>query len=224
MRATFAVSVLAMDNTARWNEYMAATAEGLNDARIAEALSISPSTVGRWRAGTVDPKPRQVVAFARAFNDNPLAALVAAGYLTADDLGDDVTVRLPADVADVSTIQLLDEVTSRLESTAAVMNWLASIDAGSASRARMGLESIAEAHPGVAPSEFDPETVVRALAPHLEKTDLGGTSVWSVSEGGRSVTDLQDIATVHPIREDAPTDERLAAKRGRRKADQPHAD
>lgn len=39
-----------------------------------------------------------------------------------------------------------------------------------------------------------------------------------------SVEDLHDFATVHHIRREAPTDDRLAAKRGRRKADEPHAE
>jgi transcriptional regulator with XRE-family HTH domain len=46
----------------------------------------------------------------------------------------------------------------------------------------------------------------------------------SLSAPAPTVEDLSDIATVHPIRKETPQDDRLAAKRGRRKADEPHAE
>jgi transcriptional regulator with XRE-family HTH domain len=39
-----------------------------------------------------------------------------------------------------------------------------------------------------------------------------------------NVEELSDFATVHPIRKEAPQDDRRAAKRGRRKAAEPHAE
>lgn len=64
------------------------------------------------------------------------------------------------------------------------------------------------------------------LAPLLGMTI---TELWHhlgslTSPAAPTVSDLSDLATIHPIREEAPTDERLAAKRGRRKADEPPAD
>lgn len=59
--------------------------------------------------------PLQAVAFARAYGASPLAALMAAGYLTADDLGaDQARIVVSQDVADISTRQLLDELQHRL--------------------------------------------------------------------------------------------------------------
>lgn len=58
----------------------------------------------------------------------------------------------------------------------------------------------------------------------LRKRVADSRAMRAASEATPSVEDLRDLATVHSIREEAPTGDRLAAKTGRRKADEPHAD
>ncbi|RLP72298.1 hypothetical protein D9V32_15500 [Mycetocola tolaasinivorans] len=64
------------------------------------------------------PKPLQAVAVARAYGAHPLGALVAAGYLTWDDV-DVVAERIVAPKSyaldDFTTSELLAEATKRLK-------------------------------------------------------------------------------------------------------------
>jgi hypothetical protein len=45
----------------------------------------SPATINRWRKDT-HPDANKVVAFSRAYGENPLVALIVAGYITEDDI------------------------------------------------------------------------------------------------------------------------------------------
>ena len=85
--------VATVTETMNWRDYLDATSNGDFNNVIAEKVGVDPATIGRWCSGSVDPKPRQVVAYARAYSLNPLSALVAAGYLELSDLGDDVRAR-----------------------------------------------------------------------------------------------------------------------------------
>lgn len=53
---------------------------------IAEAAGLNPSTVSRWKNGDGKPDASAVIAIARAFNADPVEALVVAGYLGMEDL------------------------------------------------------------------------------------------------------------------------------------------
>lgn len=80
---------------------------------IAPKVGVDKATVGRWRTGAVDPKPRQVVAYARAYGLNPISALIAAGFLSAQEL--DIEVSIPiTTLADYSVTELAEELASRL--------------------------------------------------------------------------------------------------------------
>lgn len=52
---------------------------------IAARTGIHPSTVYRWFHGTV-PTPERVIQVARAYDKDPVEALIAAGILTRADL------------------------------------------------------------------------------------------------------------------------------------------
>lgn len=99
-----------------WSLFIDATARGEYNNAIAERTGVDPATIGRWRTGAVDPKPRQVVAYARAYGESPIQALIAAGYLDAQDL--DIPLGPPRTYTldDFSTLELAEEVVSRLES------------------------------------------------------------------------------------------------------------
>ena len=67
---------------------MARVSGGEQGKAIAERTSLTPSTISRWLNDTSGmPNPRQVLTFARAYGENPIRALIAAGYVTEEELG-----------------------------------------------------------------------------------------------------------------------------------------
>jgi hypothetical protein len=103
-----------------WSKYIDATSGGAYNNAIAEAIGVDPATVGRWRTGAVDPKPRQVVAYARAFGQGPVAALIAAGYLTEAELDLPVSAPRVYTLDDFSDLELAEELVRRLREVADV--------------------------------------------------------------------------------------------------------
>ena len=105
-----------MPNKLTWLDYLGRLPGNPNDRSIARAADTDPSTVTRWRKGQ-DPAPRHAVAVARTFGLNPLTALIAAGYLTTDEVsalfdmdsvGDSLTL------SHTPTIDLVEEVARRI--------------------------------------------------------------------------------------------------------------
>lgn len=99
----------------QWSRFIDATSGGAFNSAIAEAVGADPATIGRWRAGTVEPKPRQVVSYARAFGQSPIAALIAAGYLIAEEVDLPTTPRRYT-LDDFSSVELAEELVERLAS------------------------------------------------------------------------------------------------------------
>lgn len=108
------VSVTPVIDKTSWSRFIDATSEGVYNSVIAERIGVDPATIGRWRTGAVDPKPRQVVAYARAFGQSPIAALIAAGYLAEDEVGLVQTAPRAYTLDDFSTVELAEEVAKRL--------------------------------------------------------------------------------------------------------------
>lgn len=101
-------------NTTNWITYMESARGDDNDSRTALRMNLSQSAITRWRAGT-QPRPQQVVDFARLYGANALTGLIAAGYLNQRDLAElGTTVAAPADLSEITTAQLLDELQRRL--------------------------------------------------------------------------------------------------------------
>lgn len=99
----------------RWSKYIDATCNDAKNTEIARKVGVDPATVGRWRTGSTDPNPRQVVAYARAFGRSAAEALVAAGYLTADEVGVPIQDVSADPLAGTATTQLLREAIRRIE-------------------------------------------------------------------------------------------------------------
>ena len=70
-----------------WWAYVQQVAEGAPNARVATAIGITPSSVGRWAKGS-NPDPQQAAAFARAYSRPVLEAFIAAGFLSPDEAGE----------------------------------------------------------------------------------------------------------------------------------------
>jgi transcriptional regulator with XRE-family HTH domain len=93
-----------------WPDYVRRLAGSLNQTQVAEKTGMAQSNVGRWLRGErAVPRAESVIAFAKAFGQSPVEALVAAGYLDAEE------VDLPAarPLAHYSERDLLDELRSR---------------------------------------------------------------------------------------------------------------
>lgn len=78
--------------------------------QIAEKTGLAQSSVGAWLRGQPGvPRAESVIAFARAFRQSPIEALVAAGYLSDDEAG--LTERTP--LSRYSREELFDELSNR---------------------------------------------------------------------------------------------------------------
>jgi transcriptional regulator with XRE-family HTH domain len=84
----------------------------MSQHQTAELTDLPQATISRWlREQTGVPRAESVVAFARALGQNPVEALVAAGYLTVDEAGAATVVRTP--LRDYAVGELLDELRRR---------------------------------------------------------------------------------------------------------------
>ncbi len=93
-----------------WQAYVRRVAGALTQAQIAERIGVAPSNVGRWLRGERGiPTANNVIALARAFDQPPMEAMIAAGYFSADEAGS--TARTP--LGEYSTSELFDELRRR---------------------------------------------------------------------------------------------------------------
>lgn len=84
--------------------------KALKQEEISEMTGISQTTVSAWfRGAPAMPKAEMVIAFAKAFKQPPVEALVAAGYLDAADAAS--TVRTP--LSEYRDGELYDELRRR---------------------------------------------------------------------------------------------------------------
>lgn len=100
-----------------WPQYVARISDEARNVDIARAIGVSESTITRWRDGKL-PTPSLAVSVARAYNQPPLEALVAAGYLAVDDVRAHVTLRF-VPLSDVTDVELANELLDRAERAAA---------------------------------------------------------------------------------------------------------
>lgn len=95
----------------QWADYVRRVTRGQTQAQIAAKTGIAESNVGRWIRGQGgQPKPDSVVVLARAYNQPTTEALIAAGWLAADDV-DVSKQRTP--LSAYSNAELLDELRRR---------------------------------------------------------------------------------------------------------------
>jgi transcriptional regulator with XRE-family HTH domain len=93
-----------------WPSYVRRIAAGLTQAQIAERIQAAPSNVGRWLRGERgQPTANNVIAFARAFDQPAMEAMIAAGYFTPEEIG--TTARTP--LSAYTKMDLLQELIRR---------------------------------------------------------------------------------------------------------------
>ena len=94
-----------------WWEYVQQVAGGASNATIAAKVGVTAPSVGRWKNGGADAAT--VARFAREFGRPVLEALIAAGYITADEAGQ--TPSAPVSLEDLDDAALVREIAARLE-------------------------------------------------------------------------------------------------------------
>lgn len=65
-----------------WPKYLRRHMGSRNQTEVARLVDVTPPTVSRWLTGQQGVDAAVAIRFAKAVGDNPLSALVAAGYLT----------------------------------------------------------------------------------------------------------------------------------------------
>ncbi|KKI16407.1 MULTISPECIES: helix-turn-helix domain-containing protein [unclassified Leucobacter] len=176
----------------RWIAYLESVRGADNDANTAAKLGVSQSTFTRWRAGTGHPKPAQVVEIARLYSSNALTGLIAAGYLSTGDLEELGTPVAPHDLESFSTVQLLNELRSRVDVMGDYISWLEQLGGGRPAVAGLGLDALKHIRPGAAPSDVDPQVYVDALGAALEQHDVQGVPVYRPAPNVGGVTEDAD--------------------------------
>jgi transcriptional regulator with XRE-family HTH domain len=99
----------------RWSAYVAQHG-GDNQTEIARQTGLSAASISRWKSSA--PKPENVARFANAYGRPVLEALVAAGHITEEQAGVQVT---RVDLSTLNTEELMAELTRRLPTTAPVV-------------------------------------------------------------------------------------------------------
>jgi transcriptional regulator with XRE-family HTH domain len=90
-----------------WWEYVKRQApSNRTQAAIATSAGVDQTTVSRWRTGAI-PSPETVIQTARRFGTEPVAALLAAGYITAAEAHATVSYVVTQELSDAALVDLI---------------------------------------------------------------------------------------------------------------------
>lgn len=95
-----------------WQQYVARHRRGRTQAELADLVEVSQTAVSRWLKGTQSVDAAMAIRFARAVGDDPLRALIEAGYLTREEAG--AAPPAEPDYSRLTNDELLDLVRARL--------------------------------------------------------------------------------------------------------------
>lgn len=87
----------------------------MNQSEIARAAGVSTATVSRWFSRSTQPLAPQVIAVARAYGESPVVALVAAGYLTREEIEHEVKLTPGMSLGEFSELEIAQELVRRIE-------------------------------------------------------------------------------------------------------------
>ena len=189
-----------------WADYVATNSNGERKNVIAGKIPVDPATVGRWMSGSTTPQPLQVIAFARAYGLSPIPGLIAAGYLTPEDVGDGVVIQSTPTLDGIATHVLVDELERRLEVMSDYAGWIRSIASGDYSPAHLSADVLRYIDPAQPPANVRGEDFLEVLSPHLEETrEIDGHQLY------RPVNDIADARRARSVGTPSHTDEAEAA-------------
>jgi transcriptional regulator with XRE-family HTH domain len=104
----------SLQGSSPWWRYVITVAGNAAQKDIAAATGIDQSSISRWQRAANTPRAEAVVTFARAYGRSPVEALVAAGYLSSDELGVVELTTLTGDLTGISIDSLLSELRRRV--------------------------------------------------------------------------------------------------------------
>lgn len=200
-----------------WGVYVQTNSNGEQKSAIAGKLHVDPSTVGRWISGHTQPKPLQVIAFARAYGLSPIPGLIAAGYLTPEDVSGEVVIESSPTLDSIATHTLIDELERRLEVMSHYAGWIRAIAAGGTTPARLSEHVLRYLDPTAPPRSVQGADFAAALSPHvIEVPGPDGERTFGLPDeltrarmarnvGGPSQT--QEVAADTPTRHEDDTDD-----------------
>lgn len=99
-----------------WTEYVERILAGVTRQEACRQAGISEPTLSRWIRPTQGKMPaaKNVISFARAFHQSPVKALIAAGFLSPEDLPEGSVIEIYQARAELSDDELIAELRSRL--------------------------------------------------------------------------------------------------------------
>jgi transcriptional regulator with XRE-family HTH domain len=95
-----------------WWEYVQRVSAHASNKDIAAKAGTDASTITRWKQGD-KPRAETVVAFAHGYNQSAVEALIAAGYITEDDIPKG-TIQLQQSIREVPDGEFIAEMQRRL--------------------------------------------------------------------------------------------------------------
>lgn len=100
-------------NEPGWWTYLKTVAGTEDGQTIADAAGVSPPQVSRWKSGKNRPDADKLARFARTYQRPPVEALVAAGYLTANEAAEAIEIHRGPDA--LTDDELLTEIRQRMK-------------------------------------------------------------------------------------------------------------
>lgn len=97
-----------------WGTYLRTITKGSSGAEVARKLGVSASKVSYWKRGDRPPTISEAIMVSRSYGRPPLEGLIAAGYLAADEVPEQVTVTPPA-LGGFTDAELADELLRRAQ-------------------------------------------------------------------------------------------------------------
>lgn len=102
-----------MSDIGPWGEYIKKYSQGDPQGVIADKMGVDTSTVGRWLKGSNgQPKAEKAINFARHYGRSPIEALIHAGYIERDEVGQ--AIEIAGSMHEVSDAALVEELSGRL--------------------------------------------------------------------------------------------------------------
>lgn len=197
-----------MNTDTTWPEYLRALSN--NQSAIARAAGVNTGTVSRWMSGQVLPKAEQVIKVARRFDESPLGALVAAGYLEAAEIPSGIVMPRVLQLQRFSDVELAREIFARavINRDGPVREFTPLVTREQRQEEARKREELSEVDATVGNEEEQPRFDQIFAAPTAMVDDR----------------DTDEDFDVEPDAGERQASYGLAAKRGARKADQPHAE
>ncbi|AKJ72048.1 helix-turn-helix domain-containing protein [Gordonia alkanivorans] len=114
----------------KWWAYVQQRTTGATQKAISEETGIEQTVLSRWKLGRNRPDAQNVIQFARAMGRPPMEALVAAGYLGSQEVGEVVEVAMSA--TDLAVDDLIEEMRRRIGTAEAQSAFIDALTQGAA--------------------------------------------------------------------------------------------